>query len=217
MDIIEGKTYQSSNYGEFVVIKIFNSKSVDIEFIKTGYRTSVRFDTIRNGGVKDRLSPSVHGVGFVGDGKYATSVNGKNNDAYLSWQRMIGRCYDENYIHSYLYKDVSVCKEWHNFQNFAEWFYANYPKDGKKYHLDKDIKIKGNRIYSPDTCMFVTAEENIAAAKEKEFSAVSPDGVLFRFTNMAKFCRDHNLNKANFHKVVTGKYKSCKGWTAYVE
>lgn len=217
MDIVQGKSYESLRYGSFVVLNIINSKSVDIKFDDTGYVANVRFESIRKGSVKDRMAPSVHGVGFVGVGGYKTSDNGKNNEAYLSWQRMLGRCYDKNYIHSHLYSDCTVCNEWHNFQNFAKWYYDNYPSDGGKYHLDKDVKIKGNREYSESACLFLPADENIAAAREKSFSAVSPDGELFHFTNMARFCRERGLNKANFHKVVTGKNKSCKGWTAYVE
>ena len=214
MEISVGSVFSSKNFGSFKVIKIRSSKSVDIEFINTGYSTTVRFDTIRSGRVKDKLSPSVHGFGFIGVGEYITSENGKNNDAYLCWKRMIGRCYDPNYINSYLYAECFVCDEWANFQNFAKWYYENKPNDGGKYHLDKDIKVKGNRMYSPDTCLFVTAEENIAAAREMEFSALSPDGEIFVFVNLAKFCREKGLNKSNMHKVLTGKHKSCKGWTA---
>lgn len=217
MDIIVGNIYPSRRYGKFIVKNITNSKSVIIEFLDTGFVTTARFDTIRSGEIKDKLAPSVHGVGFIGEGAHSTSKNGKNTEAYLSWQRMIGRCYDPNYIHPHIYKDVEVCEEWLNFQNFAKWHNDNYPNDGNKWHLDKDIKIKGNKVYSPDVCMFVSAETNIAAAHIKKFKAVSPTGKTVEFENMAKFCRDNNLNKANFHKVVTGRNKSCKGWTAYVE
>jgi len=33
------------------------------------------------------------------------------------------------------------------------------------YQLDKDIKVQGNKLYSPDTCLFVTQEQNLAARK----------------------------------------------------
>ncbi len=213
MDIVVGELYQSASCGKFVVTEIRSSKSVDVEFVDTGYVTTTRFDCIRSGGIKDRLYPSVHGFGFIGVGVFPTSENGKNSDAYLCWQRMIGRCYDKNYIHAYLYQDCSVCDEWRNFQAFAEWFYANKPNDGAKYHLDKDIKVKGNKVYSPATCSFVTCQENVAAAKQKSFSAISPSGEVVMITNLAKFCREKGLNKSNMHKVITGKFKSCKGWT----
>ena len=55
------------------------------------------------------------------------------------------------------YKDVTVCEEWHNFQNFAKWFEDNYVEG---FELDKDILVKGNKIYSPETCCFVPKEIN---------------------------------------------------------
>jgi hypothetical protein len=49
-----------------------------------------------------------------------------------------------------------VCNEWHNFQNFAEWFCKNYcDASMDKWQLDKDIIVPGNRVYSPETCCFV--------------------------------------------------------------
>ena len=63
------------------------------------------------------------------------------------------------------YKGVEVCEEWYNFQNFAEWcetqkFLNAKDVKGKSYQLDKDILVKGNKIYSPDTCCFVPPEIN---------------------------------------------------------
>ncbi|AAW67498.1 hypothetical protein [Listonella phage phiHSIC] len=116
---------------------------------------------MRDGRVKDRLARSVCGVGFIGDGMYQPTVNGKMSKVYSCWNSMLGRCYDENLRHKHpTYKDCTVCDEWHNFQNFAEWHEANYPKDGKSYQLDKDLKVIGNKDYSPEKCMFVSVEIN---------------------------------------------------------
>ena len=55
------------------------------------------------------------------------------------------------------YKEVLVHKEWHNFQNFAEWYNNNYKEN---YCLDKDIICKDCKIYSSNTCAFVPREIN---------------------------------------------------------
>ena len=70
---------------------------------------------------------------------------------------MLKRCYDEKYHEKHpTYKDCKVCEEWHDFQNFAEWYYNNYYEiEGERMHLDKDILIKRNKVYSPETCVFV--------------------------------------------------------------
>ena len=48
--------------------------------------------------------------------------------------------------------DVIVCEEWHNYQNFAEWFNKNYISG---YELDKDLLSNNDKIYSPCTCVFI--------------------------------------------------------------
>ena len=67
-----------------------------------------------------------------------------------------------------------VDEEWHNFQNFAEWFEDNYVEG---WHLDKDILIKGNKIYSPETCCFVPLEINSLFTKSDKIRGEYPIGV----------------------------------------
>jgi hypothetical protein len=212
--MVLGQVYSSNSCGYFVVKKIESFKRVHIEFVDTGYCSVVRTDSALKGTVKDKLMPSVHGVGFVGDGEFKTSESGKNNKAYLTWQRMLGRCYDSNNPSRKNYQGCTVDPRWHNFQNFSKWFYENYPSSEEEIHLDKDMIKKGNKVYCPEFCSFVTLSQNVVHAKAKEFKAVSPSGQTVEIYNLEKFCRENGLNKANMHKVLTGKHKSCKGWTA---
>jgi hypothetical protein len=78
---------------------------------------------------------------------------------------MLERC---NSTRQKSYSDCTIVEEWYNFQNFAKWAFEHLPNDyfERSYHLDKDIKVPGNRIYGPNTCQFVLAEENIKAAGE---------------------------------------------------
>lgn len=43
---------------------------------------------------------------------------------------------------------------------------------------------------------------------------VSPEGIVYTilFKELTSFCNTHNLNKSNFHSMISGKTKSCKGW-----
>lgn len=50
------------------------------------------------------------------------------------------------------------------FSNFLKWFNGNYIKG---YALDKDILIKGNKVYSPETCCFVPYEINTLVTNRK--------------------------------------------------
>lgn len=105
----------------------------------------------------------VHDVGIYEKGRYNTTENGKITKVYNTWQAMLKRCYDSKYHEKQpTYIGCVVCDEWIYFQNFATWYYDNYPTDGEseKYQLDKDLKIVGNKVYSPETCLFVSSVVN---------------------------------------------------------
>lgn len=95
--------------------------------------------------------------------KYGVGINDldeslSNHISYIVWHSMLQRCYSEKYqnIRS-TYIGCTVCEEWHLLSNFKKWFNENYIEG---YHLDKDILVKGNKVYSPDTCCFVPIEIN---------------------------------------------------------
>ncbi|ALY07028.1 hypothetical protein VmeM32_00034 [Vibrio phage vB_VmeM-32] len=76
---------------------------------------------------------------------------------------MLCRCYDpKTHERQSTYVGCVVCDAWQYFQTFAEWYDANYPKDwiSEKYQLDKDLKVNGSKIYSPETCLFVSSVVN---------------------------------------------------------
>ena len=77
---------------------------------------------------------------------------------YRTWADMLSRCYREKY-HSCFpsYKDCSVCDEWKLFSNFKRWMEK---QDYIDKVLDKDLKVIGNKIYSPDTCLFIDPKVN---------------------------------------------------------
>ena len=73
--------------------------------------------------------------------------------SYKVWHGMITRCYSEEFKKknpSYL--QCSVCEEWLTYSNFKKWFDENY-REG--CDLDKDVLVKGNKVYSPCTCVFI--------------------------------------------------------------
>jgi len=205
------KIYNSNNYGDFKVLNYINSRSIEIEFFNTGYKTKVEAVQIRRGEVKDKLSPTVYGVGFMGDGDYKSKVKGKDTKLYQTWVNMLERCYsDKLQVRCPTYIGCSVNQIWHNFQNFAEWFELNYIKG---YHLDKDIKINGNKIYSPENCLFVSHEENNIKAQAKYYVFINPDGIEVDVYNLQEFCRGKSLNSSAMCKVAKGKATHHKQWT----
>lgn len=160
-DMKKGTVFNSNKSGKFYVVNYIDGNNVEVEFFDTGYKFVARSQAIRKGNIKDPTARVIHGVACFGVGDFAASKNGKTSIAYNKWNNMLIRCYDDDYQSSKpTYKGCYVCDEWLNFQNFAKWFYDNYPNDGHQYCLDKDLTVIGNKVYSPDTCIFVSNQVN---------------------------------------------------------
>ncbi len=162
--------------------------------------------------INKRFTPSVYGVGFLGEGEFKSTNKGKHTPAYSSWKSMLRRCYSANTPKCYT--NVTVCKEWHNFQNFAAWFVENYIEG---YHLDKDIKQPNNthKVYSPEVCVYISLEENasLAGKKTKHHIFRNPEGKLVDIYNLAEYCRHTTLDRSAMSKVARGLASHHKGWT----
>jgi len=90
--------------------------------------------------------------------------NIKGNDCELKcyniWRGVLRRCYSEKFYKTNpTYKGCSVCEDWLLYSNFRKWFSDNYRWDldkmGIKLELDKDLLVEGNKMYSPETCVFL--------------------------------------------------------------
>lgn len=158
-----------------------------------------------------RMTTTVCGIGYFGIGKYKSSTKGKLTKSYRAWYAMLSRCYSENAqkIHP-SYVDCYVTKEWFNFQVFAKWFDENYI-DG--FQLDKDIRVKGNKIYSPEACCFVSQQDNVIEAMAKHYIFISPSGESIKIYNMREFCTENDLSIGCMSKVNVGSRMHHKGWT----
>lgn len=114
----------------------------------------------------------VYGVGF-NDAGYAI----KGCKIYASWRNMLKRCYSEDYHKQRpTYKDCKVCDQWLIFSNFRDWMLS---QDWQGKQLDKDIITPGNKIYSPNDCMFVTQAINSLLTVSKSNKGDLPVGVFF--------------------------------------
>lgn len=103
----------------------------------------------------------VYGFG-VNDADYVVSriVNGKQIQClfYRAWKSMIFRCYSPTYQKRFpTYVGCTVCEEWRTFMAFRAWMLL---QDHEGKDLDKDVWVPGNKVYSPETCLFLTARVN---------------------------------------------------------
>lgn len=171
----EGMIFPTKQNGDLEVLEYVSAKEVVIRFIGTGYTTKCAMVNILSGTVKDRLKPSVYGVGVVGE-KYPLE-NGKQSKEYNVWVRMLDRCYSTHVGHTY--KGCSVSENFKYYPYFKDWCYKQFGFGIAGYALDKDILSKGNKIYSEDTCCFVPQEINNLFTNKKVKSNYIKTGVLF--------------------------------------
>ncbi len=165
-----GEEHINNQGCKFTIIEYFTRKNCTVQFDDGIIVSNVNYSNITAGAVTNPNHRSVYGIGYLGIGCYNGSTHPK---AKNKWNSMFTRCYGERYKRP-TYVDCYVTEEWHNFQVFAEWFENNY-KEG--YHLDKDLLVKNNRIYSPKTCVFVPQVINNLLTIRVNLRGIYPIGV----------------------------------------
>ena len=144
------------------IIAYKNCGDMTVEF-EDGYIVdSVQYANFKRGIIKNPYAKIIKGVACVGETS-TIDENGKVLKSREVWGDMIKRCYDKKELKRRpSYMGVEVCDEWLCYANFKKWYNENvYEIEGERIHLDKDILIKGNKIYSPETCIFVPQRINI--------------------------------------------------------
>lgn len=151
------------------IIEYTNTSNLVIEFQdKHKHRVKSYYQNFKSGNVCNPYDKTICGVGYIGVGRHKTGTSKKKNKSYAVWEDMLYRCYNERLREAHLaYADCTVCEDWHNYQVFADWYEENfYTINNGRMHLDKDILVKDNRIYSPKTCMFVPQRINMIFMKK---------------------------------------------------
>ena len=202
-----GQTFHSKSSGPMEVIEYTAGKEAVIKFLNTGTVHKALTSNIRKGMVKDPYAPVVYGIGYVGQGEYSPATHAK---CYAVWKSILGRCYSSKVqVKNPTYVGCTVDAEWHSFQNFAEWFTTNFTEG---MHIDKDIIEKGNTIYGPSKCKFVTQAANNLATHVKSWKFLDPDGNVHEFCNLTEFSKQHNLSKNHMSSVHSGNRPHHKQW-----
>ena len=189
-----------NNFGSKIVIICYrNNTDIDIYFPEYDwYVYHVQYNKFKHGNIKCPYEPRVAGHGYIGEGEYKSVMDGIQTHCYKTWRGMLTRCYDNNYHNKKpTYIDCEVCEDWLNYQNFAKWYYDNYYEiDGEQMNLDKDILCKGNKIYSPETCVFVPQRINDMFCSSKACRGELPIGVhKHKCGKYAALCHiDHKQN-----------------------
>lgn len=126
-------------------------------------------------GSKEKKKVFGVGINDLQDG--VCDKGGKLKASYRYWYNMLARCYnDKTKVNSPHCAGCSVCDSWMRYSNFLKWFNEHYVEG---WHLDKDILVKGNKVYSPETCCFVPQEINSLFTKHERGRGAWPIGVYY--------------------------------------
>ena len=189
-----GKVFKSKLSGDFKILKYNDSANVEIQFLNTGFETVARLISIKIGEVKDRLSPSIYGIGVVGT-KYLTYECGVQTKEYTLWKNMLERCYSDTYKKNHpTYKDCEVSENFKSFEYFYEWCHSQIGFSNQGWHLDKDLLTEGNKVYSENICVFIPSEINKVLVKREALRGEYLIGVSWHKKGKA-FVATVNKNK----------------------
>ena len=173
-----------NNLGSKMVIKEYRTATdMDVYFPKYDWIfKGAQYSNFKIGQISCPYEPSVFNKGYFGEGKYSSrDENGCKTKCYNTWVSMLRRCYDPKLQEREpTYRGCTVCEEWYNFQTFSQWFENNYYEiPNESMSLDKDILFKGNKIYSPNTCVFVPQNINVLFIKRNKSRGDYPIGVSY--------------------------------------
>lgn len=218
-----GKLFDTKKSGKIQVVDYCSSTDVTVMFLDTGFKTKTYLSLIKSGNVKDITLPHVLGVGYT-EGLPTRCKDGKLILEYSYWQSMLARCYCKS-------KSDGTCSVSDNFLRysiFKNWCQNQVGFGNVGWHLDKDILVKGNKVYSEDTCCFVPVEINCIFGSNKKVRGNNPIGVYYeedrglfqvhirvggvrkflgRFTTESSAFSAYKLAKENHIRTVAKKYK----------
>ena len=160
--------------------------------------------------------------------KYGGINDVKNCDkkTYNLWKDMLRRCNDKEFQQKSgrTYVGCKVCEEWYILSNFVRDIKTleNYElwRANKRYSIDKDIKIPGNKLYSKETCIFTTVADNSRDAMKRNPQAIkiateyhkmpitlSKNGKTLRFNSQKEAC---DFLGARPDAIATCIYHKCR-------
>ncbi len=149
----------------------------------------------------------VEGVG-INDADYFVCTEGADGKRimcpyYQTWVSMLKRCYSAKYHTRFpTYIGCAVCDDWLYFSNFKKWMEQ---QDWRGKQLDKDLLVGGNKVYSPNTCLFIPQRLNTTLTLRGKARGDYPIGTCYHKKNSVYLanCRDGSGKRLylGYHKT----------------
>jgi len=151
----------------------------------------------------NKLSLSKRGLVYghgINDASYLTiiKIDGKyiRCPFYRKWHSMIQRCFSEKHDRKHpTYRNCTVCEGWLYFVSFKSWMKT---QDWNSKEIDKDIIKPGNKLYSPETCCFVTKPLNLLLNGCGATQGECPQGVTWSVRSGKYVARVNDGDKRKF-------------------
>ena len=199
-----------NNFGsEMIIVDYRNAMDIDVYFPQYDWiARDKQYSNFKKGNISCPYERSTFGVGYIGEGKYKVKENGKNTRVYDTWRGMLRRCYDKEFHKKNpTYIDCEVDEDWLNFQNYGKWYDENfYEVEGERMALDKDILNKGNKIYSPNNCIFVPQTINLLFVKRQNDRGESAIGTTLHQGKYVVHCNIINPETGKSKGENLGRY-----------
>lgn len=201
---------RTNNFGSEMIITEYRKYSdIDIYFPEYDWIIkNQKYGNFKLGNLKCPYERRTFGVGYLGEGKYKTSENKKHTRVYDTWVNMLNRCYNKEFHKRRpTYTNCEAYNDWLCFQEFGKWDEDNYYKiEGETMCLDKDILVKHNKIYSPDTCIYVPQIINVLFERSNKSRGNLPIGLAPRGNKYEVSCSIYDFEKRKRKTMHLGYY-----------
>lgn len=224
-----GQVFYTSYGTPYKIIGYRKATDVTVKFMdEYGYIKNTSYGECGKKYVTNPYDRTVYGIGYKGvtsDGIVPV------RKLYLResqlWSSMMTRCYNSKYHEKEpTYKECYVCDRWLCFANFLEdlplidGYNEWYNNPNERIALDKDMKIKGNKMYSIDTCMFVSSGDNIIESNQRNKSKAilminletNEEIMLEKIKDAFPYLGCGKEGYGYINKCINGEKKSYKGY-----
>jgi hypothetical protein len=170
-----GQIYVNRQGSEIKVLEYENSTKILVEIGERKYQQYVHAGNLISLNVHDKYAPSVAGKGIFGDAEVDVK-----SQVYTSWAGMLKRCYtfyDDKPRARINYEGCEVREDFLYLPDYMAWYEKQIVQP--KWHLDKDLLVPGNKIYSPDTCVFLPRALNTFLTVRGNERGPYPIGVTY--------------------------------------
>lgn len=131
---------------------------------------------------------------------------------YRTWTNLLMRHYCKSYkLRIQTYEDTAICEEWFRFSSFKCWMEK---QDWEGKQLDKDLLIRGNKLYSSNTCIFIDPKVNTFIIERKSARGEYMLGVSFhKMSNKLRAdCRNPFTGKKEFLGTFDNEQEAHEAW-----